>query len=492
MVPQLTKMCGSRHRQSLVRPLGGRHLEVWSALNVCGRFVATTVSLFECPDLPSRREHTVAVPHDRTTTTQGVPEPVIHIEHNGPLEGSVRVPGAKNSVLKLMAATVLADGEFTLSNVPGIVDVDIMSELLRAIGSAVESAHDGTLLIRHEGELSTEIPTDLAGRMRASINLLGPLVSRFGRIKIALPGGDDFGLRPIDMHIAGLEAMGASCQFANGVLTVHAARLRGADIQFSFPSVGATENLVTAAVFADGVTTIDGAAREPEVADLCHFLVSMGAQIEGIGESTLRITGVPKGALHSASHCVVPDRIQAATYIASVAVAGGEVDMVDARRSDMQMFLHRCSEMGLVFTDLDEVGLRVAASKRLRAVDVQTLPYPGVATDYKPLVIAMLSVANGSAVVTENLYPGRFKYVNELQALGAKIKMHEHHAEITGVERLSGAFVTAHDIRAGAALVVAGLAADGVTTISGVGHIDRGYDDLVGRLREIGVGIRRD
>jgi UDP-N-acetylglucosamine 1-carboxyvinyltransferase len=195
--------------------------------------------------------------------------------------------------------------------------------------------------------------------------------------------------------------------------------------------------------------------------------------------------------LHSVSHRVVPDRIQAATYIASVAVAGGEVDMIDAQRNDMQMFLHRCTEMGLVFTDLDGIGVRATAPERLRSVDVQTLPYPGVATDYKPLVIAMLAVADGSAVVTENLYPGRFRYVDELQALGANIKMHEHHAEITGVQRLSGASVIAHDIRAGAALVVAGLAADGVTTISGVGHIDRGYDDLVGRLREIGVGITR-
>ena len=422
----------------------------------------------------------------------GEAEPVIRIDHDGPLEGEVRVPGAKNSVLKLMAATVLADGEFTLTNVPGIIDVDIMSQLLRSIGSTVESVGDGSLVIRHEGELSTEVSAELAGRLRASINLLGPLVARFGNIQIALPGGDDFGLRPIDMHISGLEAMGATCRFDAGILTVNARRLRGADIRFSFPSVGATENLVSAAVFADGVTTIYGAAREPEVADLCNFLVAMGAQIEGIGESTLRITGVSRGGLHSASHRVVPDRIQAATYIASVAVAGGEVDMVDAQRNDMQMFLRRCSEMGLTFSDLDGGGLRVAASKRLAAVDVQTLPYPGVATDYKPLVIAMLSVADGSAVVTENLYPGRFKYVDELQALGAKIRMHEHHAEIRGVPRLQGASVTAHDIRAGAALVVAGLAADGITTISGVGHIDRGYDDLVGRLRDIGAGIRRD
>lgn len=432
------------------------------------------------------------MPDDMTEMTGGGIEPVIRIDHDGPLEGKVRVPGAKNSVLKLMAATVLADGEFALSNVPGIVDVDIMSQLLRSIGSTVESVDGESLLICHEGELSTEVPTELAGRLRASINLLGPLVARFGTIQIALPGGDDFGLRPIDMHISGLEAMGASCHFGGGTLTVHAPRLQGADIRFSFPSVGATENLVTAAVFADGVTTIDGAAREPEVADLCNFLVSMGAQIEGIGESTLRITGVPRGSLHSASHRVVPDRVQAATYIASVAVTGGEVDMIDAQRKDMQMLLQRCSEMGLVFTDLDDVGLRVTSSRKLQAVDVQTLPYPGVATDYKPLVIAMLSVADGSAVVTENLYPGRFRYIEELETLGAKIRMHEHHAEVTGVPRLSGAFVTAHDIRAGAALVVAGLAADGATTISGVGHIDRGYDDLVGRLREIGVGISRD
>ena len=267
-------------------------------------------------------------------------------------------------------------------------------------------------------------------------------------------------------------------------------RLHGAEITLEFPSVGATENILTAAVHAKGTTVIDHAAREPEIADLCNFLVGMGAQIEGIGSSRLVIHGVERGSLHATDHEVVPDRIQAATFLAAVAVCGGEVVLRGARGDHMEMLLKRFHEMGLTISDVP-AGLAVWANGRLHSIDVATLPYPGIATDYKPLLVTMLSVADGVGIVTENLYPGRFRYVEELQRLGADIRADGHHAVVRGVPRLSGAPVRAPDIRAGAALVVAGLAADGETTLTGVHHIDRGYDDLVGRLAALGADIER-
>ena len=414
----------------------------------------------------------------------------ITIRHLGPLKGTIRVPGAKNAVLKLMAASLLADGEYELTNVPAIDDVAIMGELLAALGVRTHSAEPGTLILRNDGDLVPIAPYELVERIRASINVLGPLLTRCGEVRLSMPGGDDFGARPIDMHVAGLEAMGASFKFAHGELHATADRLHGADIAFPFPSVGATENIVTAAVFAEGTTTIDNAAREPEVVDMCDLLVDMGADITGVGTSRIVVNGVERGSLTAAGHRTVADRIQAATYLAAVAVAGGELDVVEARPEHMENLLARFAEMGLEFT-IDTGSLRVVADDRLRSIDVPTLPYPGIATDYKPLIITMLSVADGAGIVTENLYPGRFRYVEELMRLGANIRTSGHHAVVRGVPRLSGAPVRAHDIRAGAAMVVAGLAADGVTTVSGVHHIDRGYDDLVGRLATVGAGIER-
>ncbi len=419
------------------------------------------------------------------------PERCIRVHHAEPLRGEVLVPGAKNSVLKLMAASLLADGTFEITNVPGIVDVGIMAELLRAIGVDVtETPEYGVVTIVNRGRLTPVAPFELAERIRASINVLGPLLARCGEVTIAMPGGDDFGTRPIDMHIAGLEAMGAEFRYDGGTLTARAERLHGAEITFDFPSVGATENILTAAVLADGATVIHNAAREPEIIDLCEFLNQMGARVDGAGTSTLRVEGVDVGALHGCEHETVPDRIQAATYIAACAVTGGELDLLNAQSKHMQMVLSRFGDMGMEIEALP-YGLRVAAPERLRSADVATLPYPGIATDYKPLIITMLAVADGVGVVTENLYPGRFAYVEELQRLGADIKTDGHHALVRGVRRLVGAHVVSHDIRAGAAMVVAGLAAEGTTTITGVRHIDRGYDDLVGRLRRVGAQIER-
>lgn len=418
----------------------------------------------------------------------------ILIRRAGPLRGEVVIPGAKNSVLKLMAATLLADGAFELSNVPSIVDVGIMAELLQAIGVRSERVAPDRLRMVNTGDITPVAPYELVERIRASINVLGPLLGRFGRVSLSLPGGDDFGSRPIDMHLSGLEAMGATFELRHGVVEGRADRLHGADITLEFPSVGATENILTAAILAKGTTVIDNAAREPEISDLCHFLVAMGADIEGIGTSTLTIHGVEHGDLHPADHAVVPDRIQAATYLAAVAVSGGEVVLRGARADHMEMLLQRFDTMGLTVTSMGrgpDGGLAVWADRRLRSIDVATLPYPGIATDYKPLIVTMLSVADGVGIVTENLYPGRFRYVEELQRLGADIRADGHHAVVRGVPQLSGAPVRAPDIRAGAALVVAGLAADGETSVSGVHHVDRGYDDLVGRLAALGADIER-
>ena len=421
---------------------------------------------------------------------------VIVAAKSGPLSGEVVVPGAKNSVLKLMAATLLADGQYLLTNVPVIEDVAIMADLLTAVGLQIEvqPARAGEvgqhLVIRNTGAITPVAPFELADRIRASVNLVGPLLGRFGHIDIALPGGDDFGGRPIDMHLRGLEAMGAEFDITSDGIVGHCPELHGAEIEFDFPSVGATENILMAAVVANGETTIRNAAREPEIVDLCTMLRAMGCRIQGIGTATLVITGVPASSLQAVTHEVVTDRVQAATYIAAVGMCGGSIRVQRANASHMGMMLTRFTDMGMRF-DIDDDGITATAPEQLTAVNVSTLPYPGVATDYKPLVVAMLSLASGVGIVTENLYPGRFRYVEELRKLGADITIDGHHAVVRGVGHLHGASVIAPDIRAGATLVVAGLAASGITEVSDVFHIDRGYDDLVGRLAGLGASISR-
>jgi UDP-N-acetylglucosamine 1-carboxyvinyltransferase len=318
--------------------------------------------------------------------------------------------------------------------------------------------------------------------------VLGPLLGRTGHARVAMPGGDDFGSRPIDMHLAGLEQMGAHFQVRHGYIEATTDQLLGARIVLEFPSVGATENLLLAAVLAKGTTIIENAAREPEIADLAALLNRMGAMIVGAGTSTLEIEGVTD--LEPADHTVIPDRIEAATYLAAVALAGGEITIDGARPDHMDMFIQKLGDMGVRIAPSSS-GLWAMAQRRLSAVDVSTLPYPGIATDYKPLFVTMLSVADGVAIVTENLFAGRFKYVSELIRMGADIRTEGRHAVVRGVARLSGAPVRASDIRAGAALVVAGLAAEGETVVSDAEHIDRGYEDLPGRLRALGADVQR-
>jgi UDP-N-acetylglucosamine 1-carboxyvinyltransferase len=414
----------------------------------------------------------------------------IVVEHSEALQGEVQVPGAKNSVLKLMAVTLLAEGEYRLTNVPDIADVDTMCDLLRALGVASQRVNTHELVLVNTGNITPIAPFEQVDRIRASINVLGPLLGRYGSADIAMPGGDDFGSRPIDLHVMGLEAMGATFALNREGVQATARQLHGAHIELKFPSVGATENILTAAVLARGVTSIDNAAREPEIVDLCNMLVDMGAQILGIGTDHLVITGVQPEQLHATDHEVVNDRVQAATYMSAVAVTRGNVFVRGARAEHMEMLINRFSEMGVMITPQHD-GLQVSCNQRLHAIDFATLPYPGIATDYKPLLVGMLAVSSGTGIATENLYPGRFRYVDELMKLGADVRIDGHHAVVRGVEQLVGAPVIAPDIRAGAALVVAGLVATGKTVVSDIHHIDRGYDDLVGKLAGIGARITR-
>ena len=410
----------------------------------------------------------------------------------GPLEGEVRAYGAKNAVLKQMAACLLATGEHRLTNVPNISDVAVMSELLEALGCSVDvpGEHELRIVVPEGDALHPVAPAHLFEAMRASIVVLGPLLARCGEANMALPGGDDFGQRPINFHTEGLTAMGAT--FRNDRTSIHATstskRLRATRVTLEYPSHTATDNLLMAAVLADGRTIIDNAAREPEVEDLGRQLISMGARVEGLGTSLLTIDGVAE--LHPATHEVVTDRVVTATYLASGLITGGAVRVLDARPEHMVMLVRKLDAMG---AEVDATGNGVAARARgrLRAVDIATLPYPGVATDYKPLLTTMLSVAEGVSVVTENLFTGRFRYVDQLVRLGANVTTEGHHAMIRGVERLTGTSVHASDIRAGAALILAGLIAEGETTFTGLEHVERGYDDLVGRLSALGAHIER-
>jgi UDP-N-acetylglucosamine 1-carboxyvinyltransferase len=412
------------------------------------------------------------------------------VRPSGPLSGTVRVSGAKNSVLKLMAATTLAEGTFTLQNVPRIADVEIMCDLLVSMG--VDTKRNGeTLQIMRSSDLIPEAPYELVEQMRASIVVLGPLLSRFGRARVSMPGGDNFGVRPIDMHLRGLELMGATFETDHGYIEARSPndRLMGARIVLEFPSHTATDNLLMASVLAKGTTTIENAAREPEVADLAAMLNRMGARIVGAGSSTIEIEGVDE--LKAVEHTVIPDRIEAATWVAAVAMAGGEVSIDGARPDHMDMIVQKMGDMGVRVAPSSQ-GLWASSKGKLVSTDVATLPYPGIATDYKPLLVAMLAVADGVAIVTENIFrDNRFAYVAELNRMGADIRTDNHHAVVRGVPRLSGARVKAHDLRAGVALCLAGLVADGETTVEEANHVDRGYDDFPGKLRSLGGDIER-
>ena len=406
------------------------------------------------------------------------------------LSGDVHVRGAKNSALKLMAAALLAPGRTTLTNVPAIIDVEIMAELVRRLGCDVD--HDvaaGTVVIDVPERPGHKADYDLVRRMRVSICVLGPLLTRLGEADVALPGGDNIGSRGLDMHIAGLERMGATVRSEHGYLVATSPRrLSGASIWLDFPSVGATETLVMAAVLAEGTTIIDNAAREPEIVDICSMLSAMGASIGGVGTSTLEIKGVD--ALSPVHHRTVPDRIVAGTWAAAAAITAGDVQVLGANPLHLEIALDKLTTAGATVEALPD-GVRVAMDTRPKAVDIVTLPYPGFPTDLQPQFIVMNAIAHGSAMVTENLFESRFRFVHELTRLGADIRTDGHHALVRGRSQLSGAPVEATDIRAGAGLVLAGLVAEGTTVVYGAEHVDRGYAGFVDDLVRLGADVSR-
>ncbi|GAA1474208.1 UDP-N-acetylglucosamine 1-carboxyvinyltransferase [Corynebacterium felinum] len=404
------------------------------------------------------------------------------------LEGAVKVSGAKNSVLKLMAAALLAEGTTTLTNCPEILDVPLMRDVLVGLGCEVTIEGD-KVYITTPAQLSSDADFEAVRQFRASVCVLGPLTSRCGRAVVALPGGDAIGSRPLDMHQSGLEKMGATTRISHGAVVAEApGRLRGATIKLDFPSVGATENILTAAVLAEGRTVLDNAAREPEIVDLCLMLRQMGAQISGEGTSTITIDGVDK--LHPTSHEVVGDRIVAGTWAYAAVMTQGDITVGGINPAHLHLALEKLKSAG-ASVETYENGFRVRMDHRPKAVDYQTLPFPGFPTDLQPMAIGLSTIAEGVSVITENIFESRFRFVDELMRLGADANIDGHHVVLRGVEQLSSTSVWSSDIRAGAGLVLAALCADGVTEIHDVYHIDRGYPEFVEILSSLGADIKR-
>lgn len=419
-----------------------------------------------------------------------------HLEITGgtPLTGCVRVSGAKNSALKLLAATLVAPGRNIIANVPDVADVRTMLAVLESIGAGVSRVGDRVAIDVPE-QPEPVAGYELTSKMRASIQVLGPLLARCGRARVAMPGGCNLGSRKLDMHLRALEEMGVSFSTDHGDLVATTTGLRGRRLVLEFPSMGATENAILAALGADGETEIDNAAREPEIEDLCAFLRKMGAEIEGAGTSTVRIQG--GACLQPAEHATIGDRIEAGTYIIAGAITDGDVRVTHCDPAHLDLFLTKLEQIGVeIATSASEPGGVAWISARrsnygLRAADVVTLPYPGFPTDLQPQIVALLSLATGSSVVTENLFDGRFQYIYELNRMGADIRTEGRHAVVTGVPKLEGAPVVAHDIRAGAAVVCAGLAASGRTRVADVHLIDRGYEALAAKLSSLGAQVSR-
>lgn len=403
------------------------------------------------------------------------------------LHGTVKVDGAKNSVLKLMAAALLAEGATTLTNCPEILDVPLMRKVLEGLGCSVE-IEGHTVRITTPAELHSNADFDAVRQFRASVCVLGPLTSRCGHAKVALPGGDAIGSRPLDMHQSGLEKLGAQTRIEHGAVVAEAEHLRGASIKLDFPSVGATENILTAAVLAEGETQLHNAAREPEIVDLCLMLKQMGADIEGEGTSTITIRGVEK--LHPTEHEVIGDRIVAGTWAYAAVMTQGDITVGGIAPKHLHLPLEKLKSAG---ADVDAYvnGFRVRMNRRPSAVDYQTLPYPGFPTDLQPIAIGLSAVAEGTSIITENVFESRFRFVDEMLRLGADAQVDGHHVVIRGQERLSSTHVWSSDIRAGAGLVLSALCADETTTVHDVFHIDRGYPNFVENLQALGATIER-
>jgi len=412
----------------------------------------------------------------------------IYVVGGNRLKGDVRISGSKNGTLAIMAGALLAKGTTILENVPRIGDINTMVEMLRQVGVRTRVSRENRVEIDASEIESNEAPYELVKKMRASFCITGPILARLGYAKVPMPGGCDIGARPIDFHVKGLQALGARVSIEHGYVETEASKLRGAHIYLDFPSAGATQHIMTVACLAEGTTRIENAALEPEVVELADFLSAMGARICGAGTSTIEVEGVKE--LHGVTHTMIPDRMEAGTFAIAAAATRGDVILVCA-------ISEHCTA---VFQKLEEAGIRVAAGtdcvritsdRRPIATDIKTMPHPGFPTDMQQLFTAMLTIADGTSVVSESVYERRFKYVAELQRMGADIVQEGRTAIIKGVPKLTGAQVTATDLRAGAALIIAGLAADGRTEISGVEHIDRGYEDIEGKLASLGAEVVR-
>lgn len=413
----------------------------------------------------------------------------IVVEGGQPLSGTVRISGAKNAALPLLAATLLSDGRCVLKNVPDLTDVHALIDILREVGLAVDWRGSGVVTTKIEREDNCVARYELVSKMRASIYLLGPLVAKRGYARVSLPGGCVIGLRPVDLHLKGLRALGATVQIEHGFVEATAEKLYGANIYLDYPSVGATENIMMAATLADGITVIENCAQEPEIVDLADMLNAMGADITGAGTERIVIRGVEK--LGGCDHRVIPDRIEAGTFMMAAAITRGELRLEGVRLDHMQAIVSKLSEAGVLIQPDGPDCVIVKGHEDMRPVDVRTMPYPGFPTDLQAPMMAFLTTVPGTSMITETVFENRFLHVDELLRMGANIKTEGNAAVILGNRRLSGAPVKATDLRAGAALIIAALAAEGESQISGLHHIDRGYEDLVAKFKTGGAKVTR-
>ena len=409
------------------------------------------------------------------------------IQGGTPLRGEVRISGAKNAALPMMCASLLTQGELQLSNMPDLHDVVTMRKLLEQMG--VKASLNGNEMTLHGAQVDKlEAPYDMVKTMRAAVLVLGPLVARFGEARVSLPGGCAIGSRPVDLHIKGLQAMGAEIHIEHGYIHAQAKRLQGARIFFDIVSVTGTENLMMAATLADGVTLLENAAREPEVVDLAHCLTAMGAKIQGAGSDTITITGVNK--LHGASHRIMPDRIESGTFLVAAAATGGSIMLHNTRADILETILEKLTEAG-AHIRVEGDGIHLDMSGRLQSVNLRTAPYPAFPTDMQAQFMALNAIAEGSAMMVETIFENRFMHVQELRRLGAQIDIEGNTALVRGVTQLEGATVMATDLRASASLVIAGLVAQGETVIDRIYHLDRGYEHIEAKLSQLGANIRR-
>lgn len=414
----------------------------------------------------------------------------IVINGGNSLNGRIKVSAAKNSVLPIIAAALLSADECFLEDVPFLDDVDVICSVLDSIGASIDIDKGlGKLRIKSDNIKSIEPPYELVRKMRASFLVMGPLLARFGKVRISLPGGCNIGTRPIDLHLKGLAALGADVSLGHGYVEATCKGLKGSKIYLDFPSVGATENIIMSSVLADGETTIENSAEEPEVVDLSNFLNSMGANIVGAGTDTIKITGVKE--LKGTTHQVIPDRIEAGTYMVAAAMTRGDVVIENVITEHVRAVIAKLQEAGVAIIE-GQNKVRIIAKERPKAVDIKTLPYPGFPTDMQAQLMTLLSMAEGTSMITETVFENRFMHINELKRMGAEIKVDGRSAVVEGKNKLTGAKVKATDLRAGAALIIAGLAAEGITEVYDIQHIDRGYVDIVGKLKGLGADIKRE